>query len=304
MTLVELKNYINNNILPSDFMIFVSKDSSFLVKQYIAALAKLAPNGINKISSIYEPKYSSLALLTQTDVLNVLTVETFDERAEDYSQFEHTIVVCDQVEKSLLKNVEQFIIAFPKLEDWQIFDYIKTVCSGLDAEEINWLIKATGGNMERITNELDKITIFDKQAQKEIFSAIAFDTQTDLYTLDLYTIANALIDGNNMVLYEFISHNDYESLDPVAIANRAFAGLKNIILVSQNPSLTAEDLGMSVNQHRFLKRNYSFINIVAAKEKLKFLVSFDLDLKTSKLDMSKRDMFSYLISHLAYKITT
>jgi hypothetical protein len=303
MTIIELKNFISNGLMPSDFMIFVQKDNRFLANQYLKALIQLAPNGLNKISSIYEPLQSSLALLTASDSINILTVDTFEERAEDYNQFENTIVVCDQIDKSIAKSVEKYVINFPKLEEWQIFDYIKTLCGGLTPDEINWLIKATEGNLERITNELDKVTIFDKNQQKEIFASIMYDPQTDMYNIDLFTIVNALVEGNSMVLFEFLSHNDYDFLDPVVLVNRALVSLKNIILISQNPLLTAEDCGVSAGQFKFIKYKYTSLNLEAAKAKLKFLAGFDLDLKTSKLDMSKRDMLNYLLSHLTYKIT-
>jgi hypothetical protein len=67
--------------------------------------------------------------------------------------------------------------------------------------------------------------------------------------------------------------------------------------------LRAEDFGISAGQYNFLKRNYRNLNLTAAKEKLKFLTKFDLDLKTSKLELNKRDILNYLISHLFYKIT-
>lgn len=303
MTLVELKNCITNKILPTDFMIFIRKDNTFLTKQYINALSQLSTGGTNKILSIYEPLQSSLSLLALNEGLNILTIDTFNERAENYSQFEKTIIVCDQVDKSILKSVEEYIIKFPKLEEWQILDYTKMLCKGLDDNDLAWLIKITEGNLERIINELDKVVIFDKSVQKEIFTSIMFDPQSDLYNIDLFTVVNALVEGNYRVLFEFLSHNDYEKLDPVVLANRALSSLKNIILVSQNPSLSAEDCGISAGQYKFLKYNYCSLNLEAAKTKLKFLVNFDLDLKTSRLNISKRDMLNYLISNLMYKIT-
>lgn len=303
MTLVELKNFINKGIVPSDFMIFIRKDNSFLTNQYIQELGNLADGGINKITSIYAPQQSSLALLTTpSGAINVLTVETFDERAEDYSQFENTVVVCDQIDKSIKESVNKYIIEFPKLEEWQIFDYAKKLCSGLDDDDLLWLIKATNRDIERVINELDKITLFSREEQKDIFNAIRFDPQTDLVTVDLFTIVNALVTGDSRILYEFLCHNNYEDLDPVMLANRALTSLKNIILVTQNRGLTAEDLGISVKQYKFIERSYQGLDINAAKEKLKFLVNFDLKLKNSKLDLSKREMLNYLISHLNYKI--
>lgn len=304
MTLIELKESIINKRAPSDFMIFINKDNQFLASQYVKALGELSVGGINKISSIYEPQQSSLMLLTSnSEALNILITEVFDERAEDYSQFENTIVVCEQVDKGIAKNVEDYIIKFPKLEEWQLFDYAKTICPNLDNEDILWLVKASDNDINRIINELDKASLFKNGEQKEVFSAIRFDPQLDLYKADLFEIVNALVLGDTWKLYEFVKQNGQEIHEPVILANRALSSLKNIILVSQNPGLSYTDLSMSENQYKFIKKNYHSLNLAAAKKKLKFLAEFDLLLKTSKLELDKRDMLSYLINNLSFKIT-
>ena len=304
MTLIELKKYITNNTVPTDFMIFVAKECPFLATQYVQAIGNLAEGGIRKINSIYESSQSSLALLTTAEnTVNVLKVETFDERAEDYAQFENTVVICDQIDKSIAKNVESYVIKFPKLEEWQILDYAKTICKHVDETDLTWLIQITNNNIERVINELEKVSLFSKEEQKKVFASIRFDPQTDLYKQDLFTAVNALVEGDFSVLYDFIRHNGYEEIEPVVLANRALSSLKNIILITQNPGLTAEDCGVSAGQFRFLKYKYHSLNLDAIKQKIKFLVKFDLDLKTSRLDMSKRDMLNYLISNLGYKIT-
>lgn len=304
MTLIELKNYITNKIAPTDFMIFVNKDSSFLTSQYLQAIGSLFDNGIRKVSSIYEPQQSSLSLLAIPEgTLNVVTVETFDERAEDYSQFENTIVVCEQVDKSIAKSLEDYIIKFPKLEEWQILDYAKTLCPEVDETDLLWLIQASDNDIERVLNELEKVTLFSKEDQRAVFASIRFDPQTDLFKIDLFSIVNALVEGDLVVLFDFIRCNGYNTLEPVMLANRALTSLKNIILISQNPGITAEDCGVSGGQFRFLKYKYTSLNVEAVRNKIKFLTNFDLDLKTSRLDLSKRDMLNYLISNLGYKIT-
>jgi hypothetical protein len=205
---MELKNFITNKIVPTDFMIFVSKDNKYLASQYVKALGELSVGGINKISSIYEPQQSSLMLLTtSSEALNILTIDTFDERAEEYSQFENTIVICEQVSKDIAKNVEKYIIKFPKLEEWQICDYAKTICPKLDNEDIEWLVKATGGSIERVNNELAKVALFSKDDQKEVFNAIRFDPQTDLYSADIFAVVNALVEGDMLVLFDFTINN-------------------------------------------------------------------------------------------------
>ena len=303
MTLIELKEYITNGTMPSDFLILVNKDNQFLATQYIQAIGNLAAGGLNKVKSIYEPQQSSFALLTANDdAVNVVYTETFDERAEDYSSFENTIVVCEQIEKSIAPAVEKYTIKLPKFEDWQIYDYVKTLCPTIDEEDLMWLIKATDNNIERVLNELDKVSIFNKNEQKAIFSAVRLDAQKDLYKADLFAIVNALVNGDMPVLFEFMKYGGYESIEPVVLANRTFSSLRNIILISQNHELTAEDCGVTPGQYKYIKYNYRSVNVNAIRQKIKFLTNFDLDLKTSKLDMSKQDMLNYLINNLAYKI--
>ena len=304
MTLVELKQFVETKAVPSDFMIFVTKDCPFLASQYITAFSELAEGGVRKISSVYEPLQSSIALLTTNEgTLNILNVETFEERAENYTQFENTIVVCEQIDKSIAKNVEQFVIKFPKLEEWQIIDYAKTICPSIEEQDLLWLIRTSNNNVERIVNELDKVALFSNDKQKEVFAAIRFDPQTDLYNVDLFDIVNALIEGDNLSLIDFIKHNGHELYEPVVLANRALTSLKNIILITQNPGLSAEDCGVSAGQFRFLKYKYRSLDVEAVKQKIKFLANFDLKLKTSQLDLGKREMLNYLINNLCYKIT-
>ena len=302
MTLVELKDFITNKIIPSDFMIFVKKDNNFLVSQYIQAINNISNGGIQKIASIYEPQQSSLSLLTAPEnIVNIINVETFSERAESYSQFENTIVICEQVDKSILNSVEKYIIEFPKLEEWQIADYAKTICPNIDEEDILWLIRASNNNIERVINELEKVYLFPTEEQKAVFSSIRFDPQTDLYNIEIFGIVNALVDGDTLTLLNFIKHNGYEILEPIVLANRALTSLKNIVLATQN--LSASECGMSTKQLNMLKYKYRSLNIEAIKYKIKFLTNFDLMLKTSRLDLSKRDMLSYLINNLCFKIT-
>ena len=304
MTLMELKNFITSGIVPSEFLILVDKENKFLSKQYVAAIGDLATGGINKISSIYEPFQSSLSLLTAPEgCINVLTVDTFDERAEDYSQFENTIVICEQIDKTISKAVEEYTIKLPKFEEWQICDYAKTLCPFIEESDLTWLVPAADGSIERVINELDKVKLFSKNEQKQIFSDIRFDPQTDLYKVDLFTVVNALVEGDLAVLYEFLKHKNYDALEPIVLSNRALTSLKNIILVTQNPQLTAEECGVSPAQYRALKYKYRSLNVDAARQKIKFLTNIDLALKSSQLELDKRDMLNYLVSRLCFRIT-
>lgn len=304
MKLHELKKQIALGIMPTDFIIFVNaKDSMFLTDQYMKAIIALA-SGVNKVSSIYEPQQSSLLTLTaQENVLNILYTDTFAERAEDYSQFENTIVVCDQIEKSIEPSLTDFIVQMPKLQEWQILDYVKTFCKGIADEDLLWLIRASDFNIDRVLNELDKVQRFSSDEQKQVFASICTDRNNGFYKADLFKIVNAIVDGDLVTLYNFLMYGGADLLDPVMLANRAFTNLKAILLVTQNINMSAEALGVSAKQKHVLSKQYMSINLDAAKRKMRFLAEFDLALKTSKLDMNKHEMLSYLIANVAFKIT-
>lgn len=304
MTLVELKKFITSGIVPHDFLILVDKDNKFLARQYVKAIGDLATGGINKISSIYEPFQSSLTLLTASEgCINVLYTDTFDERAEDYSQFENTIVICEQIDKTIGKVVEGFTIKLPKLEEWQILDYAKTLCPAVDEEDLLWLIKASNSNIERVITELDKVKLFDKNEQKQIFSSIRFDPNTDLNEAAFLSVSNALTYGDLPALFSLMRSSGFYELDAVGLANNILTSLKNIIIISQNPLLSAKECGVSDKQWGYIRRNYNNLNINAVKQKIKFLTNIDLALKSSKLEMSKEAIMNYLVANLYYKIT-
>lgn len=305
MKLHELKKQIALGILPTDFTIFVNaKDSLFLTNQYMKAITALASGGINRVKSIYEPKQSSLLTLTAVEnMLNIVYTDTFAERAEDYSQFENTIVVCDQIEKSIEPAVADFVVQMPKLQEWQILDYVKTFCDGIADEDLLWLIRAADLNIDRVLNELDKVQRFSNNEQKQVFASICTDRNNGFYKADLFKIVNAIVDGDLVTLYNFLFYGGADLLDPVVLVNRAFSNLKAILLVTQNLQASAESLGVSTKQKHALSRQYTSLDLEAAKRKMRFLAEFDLALKTSKLDMTKHEMLSYIISNTAFKIT-
>ena len=304
MTLMQLKEFIINKTIPSDFMIFSCKDNHFLAQQYLNEISNQKVGNINKIQSIFEPQQNSLFLLTdQEEALNVLITEVFEERAEDYSQFTDTIVICDKVEKTIEPLVKDYIIEMPKFQAWQIEDYAKTLCPEVEEADLKWLVEASNEDIYRVLNELDKVQIFNKEDRRRVFSEIRYDPQSDLYNLDLFKVTNAFVDGDMQVLFDFLRHKDFMTLEPIMLSNRILTSLKNILLVTQNLNATATELGVSDKQLWKLRSKYKTVNIDAIKYKIKFLTNIDLALKSSELEMSKQNLMNYLVANLAFKIT-
>lgn len=304
MNLIELKQFINNKTVPSNFMIFLNDNADFLVKQYITEICRLVNQWV-RVPSIYTAQQSSTTLLTTSDdCLHIIYTDSFDERAENYSQFENTIVVCSKIDKDIKEAVNDFIIEFKALTDWQIFDYVKTLCPSIDDADISWLIKISGNNVDRVVSEVDKLKLLSADDQKLLLSQLHFELKEPITDTKMYTIIDALVTGNCLALRDMLLHTNYTDLDAVMLSNRVLSKLKVILLVTQNPTLTASSIGISDKYLNRIAKEYRFgLNIEAIKEKIKFLTNFDYVLKTSQLDISSCDKLNYLIANLSYKIT-
>ena len=62
------------------------------------------------------------------------------------------------------KELENSIENIPKLEGWQLQDYVYSIAEGVELKSLDWLISATDSDIYRIENELDKF----KEDKKEL----------------------------------------------------------------------------------------------------------------------------------------
>ena len=152
MKLEELKNSIIKKNAPDSLLVFVTSGNNFLAEQYLEGIAKSKELDINKINSLKDLESASALVFDYGSMLNVLRVEVFDEFAE-YKDLKNVVVICNKLDKKIEKVVADYVITMPKLTDWQVVDYILTLCPGLDEDEAKMLYKITYGDIYRIDNE-------------------------------------------------------------------------------------------------------------------------------------------------------
>lgn len=309
MTLAELKTKLTNRAVPNNFMVFVCEDNHFLVNQYLQEIIKLK-GGERKINSIHDPVSSALTLVVDyTEEVNILRVETFDEPAPSYDEFTNTIVVCDKVDKKLEAVLKDHIVVFPKLLEWQVKDYMQNLCPSLTPEEINWLYETANGDIYRIKNELDKVALFTSGEQKEIFEELRVDPGNDLcFRYDqkataaplqqlMFTLSDAIIANEKLDLLGFLKHDYILPMDPIAIATMIFNKLKNTALVKFNSGVDPKNIGLSDGAVKWLRK--SPLSEARVFDKLNFISSIDLRLKSSELDLSNNKKLDYILCRMA-----
>lgn len=304
MTVQKLKELIKNQTVSDDFLILLCSQNHFLANQYVEAIANIKNARIIPIESIYEPKQSALSLVMDFENnLNVLVAETFDERAENYGQFTNTIVICDKIDKKLEAAVADYLVKIPPLEDWCIKDCIKMLCPKLNQESVDWLYYTTLGDIYRITNEIDKLTLFDSAEHQVLLNELRCDPNTDLYVLgDSFALPRAIAQRNKANLLDFLEHIKTYRFDEKT------GGVQGIVtntltkyiiaaytFLPSNVNLEAEGLR---SQSYYIKKELNGISKDYLLKAIEFLSGINQRLVTGQLDLSDDKFIEYVICHL------
>ena len=296
MTLMDLKKSIEAQNIPDDFIVFLCSENSFIADQYIDAICEINNLVKTRINTLQDQASALSLVLESTDELKVMKVDTFEEALIDYSDLKNTVVVCNKIDKKVKPLVEDYIVEIAKLADWQIKSYIKLICPVLNDDELDWLYQATEGNIYKMINEVDKIKLFPVPEQRSVLDAIRFSPDSDLYSVSIFDLADAIIRNNKPFVLEFLSHKNL-NFDLMQIVGATLQKVKNIILVTQNSGKTASEIGINDKYMYRLRKDWNGFPESRLKALLEFLSSIDLKLKTGSLDMSKEAQIDYFIAN-------
>lgn len=296
MTLIDLKKSIEARNISDNFIIFLCSENSFIADQYVDAICEINNLVKTNINTLQDQTSALSLVLGSTDELKVMKVDTFEEALIDYSSLKNTVVICNKIDKKVKPLVEDYIIEIAKLVDWQIKSYIKLICPVLNDDELDWLYQAAEGNIYKMINEIDKIKLFPVPEQKSVLDVIRFSPDSDLYSVSIFDLADAIIRNNKPFVLEFLRHKNL-NFDLMQIVGATLQKVKNIILVTQNSGRTASEIGINDKYMYRLKKEWNGFPESRLKMLLEFLSGIDLKLKTGLLDMSKETQIDYLITN-------
>lgn len=268
MNLQELKAHIENNTLKENLLIFTG-DGDFIFKQYLHKYVTDNSLDIKYIESIDEISSSNMFAFS-SNVLYLLETDTFIKEPASHNR---VWVKCKK-NKSKTDSIE-----LPKLEEWQLEDYVKSKCFGLKDSEVKELLKCYKDNPFRLDLELDKILITGtyKYIKDQLYTDVAnymiFDLTTALVKRDKKKVSDILIE---------IEHIDVEPFGLLTLMTKNFRQLIDIQLAI-NP--TAESAGVSDKQFWVLKKyNSGYYNREELVKIYKWLLDIDKRIKNGELD--------------------
>ena len=258
MDIKELKSKIENNSLDSSFLVLELEDITSLIiaEQYIDRISKNKNLNVKYIDSIDEIQDDSFIVDDNLYVISMLDgykdYRWVINEWKDIKEHDNCIVICGKSDKG---------VKIPKLVDWNVVDYLSNKVPGLTKDDIKWLVSKYQGDYrepplyQRLLNDIEKISIFDKEDQKEIFNELIDDGSFD--TLSTYTIFN-LSDGILMRDKDQVRNvylvKDYIDCDPLPLWTILYKNFKNISFIESNRNISASDLGMNDKQFYITKK--------------------------------------------------
>lgn len=289
MTCKELKEAILKKAVDTaDCLFLVYKDDPFLARQYAKAIADGKGLTLTRVDSPEElPAEDAFG----TDDGNLYVLLADEVRKLD-GRHPNSVVIC---KKTAVDSVEM-----PKIEGWQVIDYMKAKCPGLSEDELTWIQQACGNDINRIESETDKISMFPKERQTAMFESLMADgNYPGDWQGSSFDLVNAILRRDKGALLGMLKRRGADGTDAIGLATLLRNGMRNVIKVQFNPSATPESTGMKDGQFKAVKYyNSGKYQNSALIDAYEFLTSIDARLKRGELQMSNDRLIDYILCNI------
>ena len=296
MELRELKNKILAQEALSFPLLFINYDNDYLIKSYVKKIAENNSLTIKEIESIKEMVDIESGMFKEVEYLYIYKLNKDDNLSKEQLKDYKIILISDTDRKD--SDIDK--VVFNKLENWQIEAYVQALLPGLDNQEVSWLCKNAKYDIWRLDNEASKLNIFDKKDQSKILMAINDDNgYVDLNELTIFNLSNAIMNKDMLGIKKVVEDIDNIDVEGTGLVTILLKNFLNIINIQTNSKATAQSLGMSEKQFRYLQ--YNQCNKYSNEELFNiynFLTDIDYKLKSGLLEMTNNQLNYYVLSHI------
>lgn len=289
MTIQELKNHLEKQEYDGKLLILKYDDNNFIPHQYIDCILKfthLFPNYIDDLSSLISNMNNIFGIKEDT-MLNIMYTDNFDVYDKNICNLINTIIVCNKIGKNCIDLYADYIVEIPKLEEWQIKDYVYSNLNGVPENQLNWLISICKNDIFRLDNEISKLKLFDKTQFHMMFQKFIDDNVfNDLSQYSIFNFSNAIIKRDKNMIIEIYKELNNIDINEIGLVSILYTNFRNIISIQMGKNPTAESLGMKQNQFNAIKYNCGKYNNAELVDIFKTITSVDLAIKNGTLDVN------------------
>lgn len=299
MTIQELKRGIVENTLDNGFLVMVWKDSPYLSETYVNKIAENNDCLIETFATIEEAMERKQNNLLE-DILYVVKSEEVLMGKNDPNLLDDVVVICKSFDNSNYSD-NDFIVHVPEIMDWQITELIKVKCPGLDNQVIKWLQKITNNNIYRISSEIEKLSLFDKEEQNKLFMQINEDNGfCDLSLYSSFDISNAILKKDLSSLRDIYDEMDSADVGAQGLLTILIRNFK-LLIQMQISGFSMEQLGINKGQFFAIKNQVNYYSNKQLLNVYSFLLTIDEKIKNGKLPLTEEQLMNYIIFNVLWE---
>lgn len=299
MDIKACKQCIENKVNLHTFMIFQEADTDFISRQYVQAIAEINQQEIEYIDSIdpYLIELDSIFLSESEENssrLHVLKVDMFEHTDQRCIDLRNVFVICKKLGDQASKLFSSYIVKMPKLESWQIKDYVYSTAEGVPEQLLDKVISLCNGNIERLDNELGKLKLFAPTERKYLLDSMIKDGAFgDLTDYSVFNVTNALLKKDIEALKNYMNLLHVIDINEFGLITILTKNLRDMISVQLSSNPTPETIGLDSRKIYALKKQSKvFTNEQLTKLYLKIA---DLDRAVKNGEFPAPMLINYMI---------
>lgn len=296
MKIDEIKYIIENKKYLGQLFIFQYSDTKFIIQQYIKKLVLDFNFELSYNDEIDDKIITGVSLFgaANDNVLRIYDINEFDY-GTNLSNEKNLIILCKKIDEGLKKIYADNIIIVPKLEDWQIKDFIYSIGEGIPESDLDKLIDLCDNNIYRLTQELDKMLIFPNSLKQNIFKEFYKDgVFNDLSDSTIFDFCSSIIKKDISQLTYIYSQLDRMDVSPLGFISILYQNIKDIIKIQLGVRPTPESTGIAKNKFYAIKyNNLNKFNTKQLIQIFELLTDIDKQVKLGQLDVD--NIIDYVI---------
>lgn len=306
MDIKQLKADLESNTYAEKLLIFKYSDDKFIIEQYINEISSILgvkPIYLDDLNIIHNLQNQENIFEQEPTEYNNCSLYVYDtinlDNNVDIPEFinynNNIIIVAQNISKEIENKYQ--IINIPKLENWQIKDYVYSNLEGVKPEYIDWLLDNTQYNLYRLQMEIDKFKLFNINERNILFQKMLDDNAFDDITkYNIWDFTNCISNKNIDELNNIYMDINNIKMEPMGVLNALYQNFRKLIMVWMNKNPIPDNTGLTTKQIYAINKLPRVWNGEQLVEILKFLTDLDFKIKTGQLPIE------YLINYMVIKI--
>lgn len=276
-----LKNSIENNSVSDEIIIFEYLDTDFVCNQYIQKISEIKNMDVEYIEDIDRFLHPDIFdIYNNESFLYVYRIDTLSEINENIFSRQNIVIISNKIEKSVKDIYYKYIYEIPRLENWQIKDYVYSIEPEISQDKLNNLLESCKYNIYRIDNELHKINMFSNLEKPYVFDEfISENVFSDLSKYSVFDFTNAILKKDKEKLITIYKDKNNVDIEPIGVVTILVNSFRDVIRLQFDPRLTPETSGIQKNKFWAIKYNCGYYTNKELIDIFTFLCSLDLKVK-------------------------